>query len=268
MQTQSSFLPLRRRGSRLARVFAFAPLLGSALGAQSIQSIVPEVADPGDTIRILGADLASVDSVRFTALVGGFVGSWTINVPPGSASANELRVEVPLFNNFTPPDAVPPGQLVGSVRVASGAQLSNTLPFGYLESTFGAVSTQGTGGSAPAGFSARIGFALPGGLPQAGNAGFTARVDALPPTGIVRLGIGVPASAPFTPLFGGELRLDPALPFFIVPPSPSVPPFGGSAAAALPVPASAAGITVALQWVSLDPQSGQAAISDALIAKL
>jgi len=247
---------------------AAALALAPTLSAQSISAVVPEVADPGDSIRILGTDLANVDTVRFNALVGGFVGSWTIDVAPGSASANEVRVAVPLFNNFTPPDAVPPGQLVGSLRVGESGQLSNSLPFGYLESTFGAVSTQGSGGSAPAGFSPRIGFALPGGLPQAGNANFTARVDGLPPGGLVRLGIGVPDSAPFLPLFGGELRLDAAKPFFIVPAAPSVPPFGGSASAPLAVPASATGITVALQWVSIDPVTGQAAISDALIAKL
>ncbi len=256
------------RAALLACASALA--LAPALSAQSIRSVVPAVADPGDTIAIYGTDLDQVAAVTFNATVnGGLNGHWFMNVAPLNQSAHELRVKVPQVHVFAGPGApFGPGQLAGTVVVGLGTHPDQFGHFGWLESTFGAVSTQGSGESAPAGYAPRIGFALFSGPPKAGNANFKARVDGLPLTGVVRLGVGVPASAPYLPLHGGELRIDPALPFFVVPPEPSALPFSGSASAALPVPASAAGIVVALQWFSLDPLSGQAAISDALVATL
>jgi len=246
--------------------------LGSASpsSAQSIRSVVPPVADAGDVITIRGTNLENVLAVTFNATVnGGLYGHWFMNAPPLAQSATEIVVRVPQVHVFAGPEGrFGPGQLVGTVVVGLGTHPSQFGHFGWLESTFGAVSTQGAGASEPSGFAPRIGFALFDGLPKAGNANFTARVDGLPPTSFTRLGIGVPARAPYLPLGGGALLLDLSQPLVLVAPTASAPSANGSAVAIVPIPASAAGVLVAMQWLGIDAASGQVAISDALVALL
>jgi hypothetical protein len=241
-------------------------LLTAAAGAQTLQSVEPRVADPGDTIRLLGTDLGSVSAVRFTATVGGFVGTWTITVPPASVASTEIVAVVPTFNSFAPGNATPPGELVGSIALLSGAVETAALPFGYLESTFGAVHTVGTGGSEPAGLAPRISFDPAGGAPSAGNQNFAAELFGSPPPWVALLAVGLPSQAPNLPLFGGELLINPLAPYVLLEGKLSVVP-----SVKLPIPPQVQGITVAMQWFTVSgfsPSHPVVAISDGLIATL
>ena len=90
----------------------------------------------------------------------------------------------------------------------------------------------------------------------------------MPPGASCFLAVGVPATAPFAPFAGGELLLDPNAPLLVVP--GGIPASGpaGESLAKLPLPASAAGLTLGLQWVGVDPQSLTLAVSNALSAQL
>jgi hypothetical protein len=240
-------------------------LLAASAAAQTLQGVEPRVGDPGDTIRLLGTNLGSVNAVRFTATVGGFVGTWTITVAPLSVSSEEIVAVVPTFNSFAPAQAIPPGELVGFISLLTGAAETVPLPFGYLESTFSAVATIGTGGSEPAGLSPRISFDLDGGLPSAGNQKFQAEVFGSPQPWAALLGVGFPAQTAL-PLFGGELWIDPLAPYVLLNGDISLVP-----SIKLPIPSQAQGVTVAMQWFTVSgfsPSHPVIAISDALIATL
>lgn len=247
---------------------AFALILAPAAAAQSLDGAVPRVADPGDTIRLEGTNLGAVTRVRFTAVVGGFVGQWTKEVAPNSVAADEVVVEVPFFNSFTPPDATPPGQLVGSVRVLAGAQISNAVDLGYLESTFGAVTTLGDPGSDPVGLAPRIEFDLFGGVPVAGNGAFQPRVvDTL--TGALSfLVVGLPLQPPYPQIANADVIVNPVGPLFFFNGVAPLPPGDDRASLSLPLDPSLAGATLAMQWITLDATSFAAAVSDALVATL
>jgi|GEM_PF-4419542 len=236
--------------------------------AQTLDRVAPAVADPGDTVRLEGTNLGSVNRVRFTAVVGGFVGQWTIEVLPTSVTANEVVVLVPTFNSFTPPGATPPGQLVGTVEVVAGGQTSNAVDLGYLESTFGDVRTLGVPGSDPLGVAPRIEFGLAGGAPVAGNATFRPRlVDSL--AGAVSvLAVGAPLAPPFPQLGNAEVVVNFALPLFYFFGVTPLPPAHHDASVALPLSPSLAGVSLAMQWVTIDPATFASAISDALVATL
>jgi hypothetical protein len=235
--------------------------------AQVVKSVTPVVADPGDTIVLTGTNLAGVDDVAFVASVGGFVGIWTVHVAPTSTSATEVVVVVPQINAFTPPQATPPGQLVGTIVASAGASSSAPVDFGFLESTFNEVRTLGVTGSDPIGFTPQIAFTLAGGIPKSPNPSFVATVTGQPSASFTYLVVGPVAPAPYLPLFGGELRIDPLVWYQLLPgtPSPSTP---GAASRALSIPPGFDGVRVAMQWLSLDPLTLQSSLSDALIVRL
>jgi len=235
--------------------------------AQDVKSVTPVVADPGDTVVLTGTNLAGVDDVAFVATVGGFVGIWTVHVAPISTSATEVVVVVPKINAFSPANATPPGQLVGTIVASAGPASSAPVDFGYLESTFSDVRTLGVTGSDPLGFTPQIAFALAGDIPMSPNPNFVATVTGQPPASLTYFVVGTVAQAPYLPLFGGELRIDPLLWYQLHPgtPSPNTP---GAASRTLPIPPGFDGVRVAMQWLSLDPLTLQASLSDALIVRL
>jgi hypothetical protein len=241
-------------------------LLTPLAPSQDVKSIAPVVADPGDTVVLSGTDLAGVDDVAFTATVGGFVGQWTVHVAPVSTSATEVVVVVPDVNAFAPSSATPPGELVGSVVASSGAAASDAVPFGFLESTFGGVRTLGTPGSDPVGFAPRCAFELGGGLPQSPNPNFVATVTGLPAGGVHLFVVGRVAQAPYLPLAGGELRID--LAWYQVAFGAPVAGDPTSSRAPLAIPPGFDGARIAMQWLSLDPVTFQASLSDALVVRL
>lgn len=243
-------------------------LLAPFASAQTLDRVAPQVADPGDTIRLEGTNLGSVNRVRFTAVVGGFVGQWTIDVPPQSVTANAIVVQVPVFNSFTPPGATPPGELVGSVTVVSGGQPANLLDLAYLESTFGAVSTQGAPGSDPLGLAPRIEFDLFGGAPVAGNATFRPRLVDTLTSAVSVLVVGAPLTASFPQIANADVVVNFVLPLYYFPGFTPLPPANHDAAVNLPLSPSLAGTSLAMQWVSLDPLTFASAISDALVVTL
>lgn len=245
---------------------ALALTLAPLASAQDVKSIAPVVADPGDTVVLSGTDLAGVDDVAFTATVGGFVGQWTVHVAPVSTSATEVVVVVPDVNAFAPSTATPPGELVGSVVASSGAAASDAVPFGFLESTFGEVRTLGTPGSDPAGFAPRVAFELAGGIPRSPNPDFAATVTGLPPSSIALFVVGRVAQAPYLPLAGGELRID--LAWYQIAFGAPVAGDPTSSRAPLPIPPGFDGVRLAMQWLSIDPLTFQASLSDALVLRL
>lgn len=243
-----------------AAVFAHPATLG---GDPKPSAVLPHVADPFDVVRIVGTNLAAVDTVEFTAVVGGFVGVSTRLVAPLSVSDTEVLVEVPLFNQFSPPQATPPGDALGSVRVLAGATASEEVAFGFLEATFGAITTTGQGGSDPVGFEPRSGLDMT--PPPGPMATIRPMLSGAPEGDVAVLGIGLPANPPFVPLFGGSLYLDPAV-------SPIVAVVGltgeyGVATAALPHP-GLLGLTAAFQWFTVDPAGTQVSASDVLLFEL
>jgi hypothetical protein len=245
-----------------ALAFSFAPLAV----AQDVKSVTPVVADPGDTVVLTGTNLAGVDDVAFVATVGGFVGVWTVHVAPTSTSATEVVVVVPQINAFTPPQATPPGQLVGTIVASAGGVSSPPVDFGFLESTFNEVRTLGVTGSDPVGFTPQIAFTLAGGVPKSPNPNFVATVTGQPPASLTYCVVGAVAQAPYLPLFGGELRIDPVW-YQLLPGTPSLS-LPGAASRALPIPPGLDGVRIALQWLSLDPLTLQTSLSDALIVRL
>lgn len=228
-------------------------------GGPDAHVVLPMVADPFDTVRIVGTGLAGVDEVEFTAIVGGFVGVWTMSVAPLSVSDTEVVVVVPHFNSFSPPEATPPGDPIGSVRLIAGGTPSQDVAFGYLEATFGAIQTLGQGGSQPAGFEPRSGLDIT--PPPGPFAVIRPMVSGAPEGDIAVLGIGLPASPPYIPLFGGSLYLD-----VVTPPIVAVVGVTGEhgvATAAVPHP-GVLGLTAAFQWFTVDPAGAQTSASDVL----
>ncbi|MEZ5977414.1 MAG: hypothetical protein R3F34_04260 [Planctomycetota bacterium] len=235
--------------------------------AQTVDDVFPHVADAGDQIRLVGTNLGATSRVRFTALVGGFVGQWTMNIGPDSVSANEVLVTVPKFNSFVPENATPPSALIGSVRAVAGTQVSNAVDFGFLEQKFGTIQTVGTPGSDPAGFAPRIGFALSGGAPVTGNVNFRPEVTGAIPNAVAVLAIGAKAQAPYPILAGGDLVIDPFLPVTYLLGGPIAPPPTDHYQLLVPISGSIVNVKAVLQWVTIDPLTFAAAISDALVVQ-
>ena len=241
--------------------------LAPAARAQVVQAVLPPVGDPGDIVAVSGLGLAEVDTVAFTALVGGFAGSLTIGTVPLIVSDDLVVARVPTFNAFAPPEAVPPGELVGFLQLEADGQGSNLVSFGYLESTFGDVITIGKGGSEPAGFRPRCAFSLAGGLPEAGNDSFQARLYAAPPKSAAVLSVGFPTPNPM-PFLGGTSLLDPTLPSIAFFAQPAVQGPFGEAFVDVSIPAPFDGITLVFQWTTMDPTTGVGTISNGLRAEL
>jgi hypothetical protein len=258
----------------MARIAPFAALAAaslfvSAAQAQTVDAVIPEIGQPGDVIRIAGSGLGGIDAVAFTATVGGFVGTWTLQVNPISTSPGQVVVEVPQFGNFAPPNAIPPGDALGTLRLVDGGAFSNPRPFGYLEATDGDVRTIGQGGSVPPPptplQSPRISFDLQGGIPEWGNPDFVLDLWQAPPASVAFAAIGTPGTLPFPQVFGGDVVLslfDPIA--LLTAPAPTAPPYG-TTSLKLPIKPqpsiSAAGVKVALQWATVQLVTVQPAVS-------
>ena len=217
--------------------------------AQTIQRITPEAASIGDTVILTGTNLQSTTAVRFFAIVGGFVGTWTVDVVPTSVTATRVTAVVPQMAGFAPDDATPPGEPVGTVS-ALGLGLSNTVEFFYLQAT-PEIETVGQGSPQPGGLGAPvIGFTIAGGPPESPNPGFVLTLENAIPNTPAILGIGLPGSEPFPVVGGGTFILDPTAPIIFVP--PLVSDASGDIKVPASIPAGVTG-TISLQWIELSP---------------
>ena len=265
---------MRRRPLRsLSRsmILAVGALAATAqvVQAQSFSQLAPSVGVPGDTIVVHGSNFETVTSVRFNAIVGGFVGQWTIEAPATVVDPSTLLVDVPLFGNFAPTTAIPPGSVDGFLQLVTPAGVSPSLiSFTFLEATAGQIVTYGQGGSEAGGFDPRIGFRLQFGLPVAGNPSFDARGYDLPPGSAPFLFVGLPGTSPYPPFAGGELLLDPAGPVIVFPGTIPATQTIGETFVQFPIPPSAAGATVGMQWIAIDGSNFTLAITNALQATL
>ena len=238
------------------RAAAAALLLVPSALAQTIKEIVPAAFAPGDVVSVRGDTLAGLVQIPFTATVGGFVGTWTINAPVLTATPTELIVQAPLFNNFVPPFAG--SSPFGTVAAA--------VPGYFMEGTFGQTTTAGQGSPSSAVPLDRlvIDFDLAAGGPQPGNANFTLELENAPSGAAAFVLAGRPLAAP-VPFAGGQLVVDTHVPFLIL--GPHAVGVNHQAQAKLPIPAMV-GATVALQWFSRDPVSNKPLISNALVLQL
>jgi hypothetical protein len=232
------------------------------------QQTVPNIGEPGDIVAIEGNGLAGTTQVDFLAIVGGFVGFLHAVVPPVSVSDTRVEVVVPFFGSFLPPPPLADGDPVGLVQLldAEGGLIGMPRTIWYLEITFGAVKTVGQGSTLPDGTELGLGFEHSGGAPAAGNAAFALELSQGPigtPTFVI---VGVPANPPFPTINGGSLVINFQRPHLILGPYPIG--VDGLAQAALPVPASVTGVTLAFQWAFRHPANGAVLVSRALVADL
>lgn len=238
-----------------------------AMAQPVIVSVLPEAASPGDRIVIAGSNLGGVTQVRFTAVVGGFVGITNVDVAPLAVSATEVTVVVPLVNSFTPPQATPPGDPLGTVRArTANGTLSATLPFWYMEATFGQIRSAGAPTTQSSGRQAATSFVIAQGPPVPGNGAFTLTLDLGPSSFPVLLAVGSEATPPLLPVGDGLVAIDTGLPFAILQGLAT----DGSGRSLLPVPLPAAplGVSLVAQWAFIDPGSGLPAVARALVAAL
>lgn len=237
------------------RAAVAALILVPSVLAQTVKQIVPAAFAPGDTVSVRGSNLGGLTSVPFTATVGGFVGTWTINAPVMTATATELIVQAPLFNSFVPPFS-------GS----SPFGIVAALPGYFMEGTFGQTTTAGAGSPSSMFPLDRlvVDFDLPAGGPQPGNANFTLELENAPAGAAAFVLAGRPAAMPL-PFAGGLLVVDTTVPFLVLGPHPV--DVNGQAQAKLPIPAGVSAI-VALQWFTRDPVSNKPLISNALVVQL
>jgi hypothetical protein len=251
------------------RLLVLLPLL-PAFAPATAQVLVPPVAEPGDVLAIEGTGLSATAHVDFLAIVGGFIGFTHVVVPPLSVSDTRVEVEVPFIGHFLPPPPLADGDPLGNVGLLdAGFQLvGSQQPLWYLEITFGAVQTVGQGSPQPAPDTGEIvvGFALAGGAPAAGNADFELELHNATPGAPAFVLAGRPDQPPYPVLNGGELVVDLTAPFVLLGPYPV--DAAGVARAPLPVPAAAAGATVALQWAFRHPQDNSLRLSNTLLAQL
>jgi hypothetical protein len=236
--------------------------------AQTTESLVPEVGEPGDVISIVGTGLQDTTDVMFTAIVGGFVGYMSVVVPAANVTPTRVEVQVPQFGSFLPPPPLADGEPIGLVTAldALGQPIAGQLEFWYLEITWGDVQTLGKGSTLPHGAKLAISFEPHGDQPVAGNPDLQLKLVSAPAGAQAFLLVGVPAVAPYPPVGTGLLVVDLTLPWLAIGPVPVAP--SGSALLPAPVPAAADGITVALQWILKEPGTGKLMVSNAFVALL
>jgi hypothetical protein len=253
-------------------------LSASFAQAQTLTAIVPEAAEPGDLVVLQGSGLAGVTQVRFTGVVGGFVGIWNVSVAPLSVSATEVRALVPTFNNFVGPAAVPPSDPFGKVSTTGPGGSSNQLDFYFMEEKHGQVTTPGQGTTQSNGERAVCHFALGGGEPVSDNPSFKPLLGLGVPGAIPVLAVGHQASEPFLPIGDGTLTIDFGATIFALIVGGPVDP-SGAASVALPIPKvcpmptgttedPVCGFPVALQWGMLDPVTQLLVVSNGLFVTL
>lgn len=102
-----------RHLTTLAGFLTFATLL---VAQPVITGVTPKSAAPGAELDIRGRFPTPVTHIEFTATVGGFRGIDRKTVAVTSASATIIKVTVPSMAAIVPPNAVPPGTPVGSIR--------------------------------------------------------------------------------------------------------------------------------------------------------
>lgn len=259
------------RWSHTVKFFTrLAPLAGllAPLAPLAAQTLVPDVGEPGDIVVFEGSGLGATAQVDFFAIVGGFVGSEHVVVPPISVSDTRVEVQVPPFFHFLPPPPFADGEPVGHVTLldASFAQISAQQPFWYLEITFGAVQTKGAGSPLSGGGVSSVAFDHAGGAPVAGNAAFELQLQGGAPGAAAFLLAGRPDTPPHPVVNGGQLVTDLTVPFLLL--GPYAVDGQGLAEAPLAVPASVAGLTIMLQWAFHDPQGNALRLSNGLQATL
>ena len=232
------------------------------------QTLVPDVGEPGDLVVFEGSGLGATKHVDFFAIVGGFVGSEHVVVPPLSVSDTRVEVQVPPFFHFLPPPPFADGEPIGHVTLldASFAQISAQQPFWYLEITFGAVQTKGAASPLADGGLSSVAFEHAGGAPAAGNSAFELQLQGGAPGAAAFVLAGRPDTPPHPVVNGGQLVTDLTVPFLLL--GPYAVDGQGRAEAPLAVPASVAGLTIMLQWAFHDPQDHALRLSNGLQATL
>lgn len=264
---------LAARLSRTVRPLALglcpALLLAGVSQAQVIQSVRPEIAEPGKQVTFYGTGLTQIDRISFTGIVGGFVGQLTIDVTPNSTSDTSVKATVPQFNAFIPQGQGANSEVIGFAQVYQGPAQVALISFGYAEATFGDIDFSGTGGAeAYPALTPEIDFSLSGGLPEAGNSTFSPRVSGAPPFSSCLLAIGPPIQGPPLPLAGGELYLQPNPLPLIVAPVLQARGLEDQTGVTVPIPTSVAGSRPSLQWFGVDPATGTLFASNALSVQL
>ena len=241
-------------------------LLGAATAsAQSLKRAVPEVASPGDLVILEGSNLGSVTTVRFTAVVGGFVGQLSIDVPATVVSPTKIETTCPMFNAFVPPGAVAPSSPFGTVSLTVGGFFPASLDFFFCEGTFGQTVTVGNGTTQSTGMGRPVvSFDLAGGQPMAGNANFVLKLENAVPGAPAFFAVGDPATPPFQMFGDGTLVVDlndPGLLMF----GPFTVDSTGEVSVPAAIPAGASG-TFMIQWAVVDASFGltQFALSNGL----
>ena len=230
---------------------------------QTITRATPEAASPGDLVILDGTALGGTTVVRFFASVGGFVGTWTVDVVPSSVSATQVTAVVPTMAGFAPPGAIPPGDPVGTITTL-GPGTSNSLAFFYIQAT-PTVTTLGTGTTQPGVLGkAVVGFTIAGGPPVPPNPGFTVTLENAVPFSVAFLALGFPESPPFPMVGDGTIVLDQSMGIVFI--GPFFVDGAGDVRVNLPIPPSL-GITPALQWLT-DGGIGGTFVSNGLQADL
>lgn len=255
---------------RLASTLAILLLaLAAPARAQITVGLQPEVADPGDVVAVLGTGLQGATHVRFGAIVGGFVGFMSIQVPVASVTPTRVEAQVPQFGSFLPPPPLADGDPIGIVELldAAGQPIGQPLAIWYLEITWGDVTTQGKGSALPQGVGKLvISFVPAGNQPVAGNDDLQLLLENAPPGALAFLVAGLPDMPPYVQVGTGLVVVDFAKPWLAIGPVPVDP--SGTAVLPAPVPAAVDGITVALQWFLQDPGGGPLLVSNAFVALL
>jgi len=261
-----------RLSARLAAaVLALAALDATATNAEAqvIQSVRPEIAEPGTEVTFYGFGLAQIDRVSFTGIVGGFVGQLTIDVTPTATADGFVRAVVPAFNAFIPPGPGANSEIIGFAQPFEGTFPLSAISFGYAEATYGDIDFAGTGGAeAYPELTPHVDFRLAGGLPAAGNANFQPRVSGAPPFSSCLLAIGPPIQGPPLPFAGGDLYLNPAASPLILAPVLQAGGLESETGLVVPIPASVAGASPTLQWFGVDPATGTLFASNAVSLQL
>jgi len=108
-------------------------LVALASGTPVISSVSPQPVVEGRTVTILGANFSAVPAeniVEFSAIIGGFVGSQTLQAEVVAASPKALTVIVPDFA-FVPPDAIESPSPEGRVQVTVAGVSSDPFSISF-----------------------------------------------------------------------------------------------------------------------------------------
>lgn len=264
----------------MIRLTVLSLALATVVSAQptSISRAVPNAAATGDTIVLRGSFANGVNSVVFTAFVGGFLGTSVVSVTPTSVSSTDVVASVPRMAGFAPPNATPPGNPLGSVHVVDGnGRASAKSQFFFMQGTFidtgsgfenPQTTTLGTGTTPSTGIGrTAVSFDLAGGPPATGNNGFEMELENAAPGSMAVLFVGFPSPPPFPPVLDGLVVLDLSLPFVQLPAVTT--DANGDAAIPLPIPAGSFGVTLLNQWAVVDGGlPGMLAVSNGLQYRL